>query len=160
MKKFKIYLLLALALIIQSTIIRKFSVFGVFPNLVLVLVFSLSIDMNRFDTVVFAFVSGLALDFLSGKIIGLNAILITYIAFLISYAGRKFLYGNTTSVFVISFLMTVLYQGVYVFLNYIIWNIGSFSSAIPIILTEAVYNSVLSVLVYYFITKRNLTNER
>lgn len=154
LKLFKMYLLLVLSLIIQTTFIHKFTVFNVFPNIVLVLVFIFALTIDTFDATVFAFVSGFLLDLLTCKIIGLNAILVTYIAFLISLFGKKLFYSNMKSLFLLTIAFTIVYQGVFYFLSYTIWQNGSMESAFPIIIVEAIYNSIVSVMLYKLVIKK------
>lgn len=154
MNKIKAYLLLFLFLIIQTTIIHKFSFFGVIPNLVFVFAILYASVNSVFDACVFSFVCGLVLDFSTGKILGFNAIAVTYIGYAVSLVSKKFFYKNVASSLLMTFLSTIIYQSVYCILNYIIWQIGDYSSAFPIILIEAVYNSVISIFVYGLFIKK------
>lgn len=153
MKKSKIYLLLFFVIIVQTTIINRLKIFGVFPNLVLVLAFVFPFFLKQFDAVVYGFVCGLLLDFLTGRIIGVNAILLTYAALAISLLSNKYVYINVINVFFVTLLMTFLYQFIYVFLHYLIWKNGTFIGALPKILLEAIYNSIIASVGYYIIQK-------
>lgn len=151
MKNIKLYIYLFVALILQTTVINRFGIFGVFPNLIVIVAFLNSMASNSFDSVIYGFVCGFSLDLLSGKIIGLNAILVTYISFLITYINNKFVYMKSATVFIVIFLMTTLYQSLFVILNYTIWNIGTFLYALPKILIEALLNSIIAFVIYKII---------
>ncbi|MBE7053254.1 MAG: rod shape-determining protein MreD [Ruminococcaceae bacterium] len=154
MKKSKLYLLLFILLIVQTSIINKLNLGGVFPNLILVVAFTFPFFLQQFDAVVFGFVCGLLLDLLTGRIIGVNAILITYIALFVSFISKKYIYNTTINVFIVTFVMTILYQFIYVFLYYLIWKKGTIIGAVPKMLLEALYNSMIASLGYYIIQKR------
>ena len=149
MKKIKFYLLLVILLILQSTVLHKISVFGVFPNIVFVYAILYSSVNNGLDAACFSFVTGLLLDLLTGKTIGLNAILVMYIGYLVSLAGKKFFYENPLYCMLLVFVTTFVYQSIYCILNYVIWQIGDYSSAFLPILIEAVYNSLAGLLLYF-----------
>jgi rod shape-determining protein MreD len=148
---------LFIALVLQTTVINRFGIFGVFPNLIIILAFSNAMVSDSFSCAVYGFVCGLMLDLLSSKIIGLNAILVTYLSLVITVLKNKLVYLNSCTVFVSMFIMTVIYQSLFVILNYTIWNIGVFWESVGIILIEALLNSTIALIGYKLIRFKRKT---
>lgn len=157
MKKIKLYICLFIAIILQTTVINKFKIFGAFPNLIIILAFSNAMISESFDCAVYGFICGLSLDLLSAKIVGLNAILVTYLSLIITALKNKYMYMNSYTVFAAMFVMTVIYQSLFVVLNYTIWNIGVYWEWIGVILAESFLNAVITLIGYKIIKFKKRT---
>jgi rod shape-determining protein MreD len=86
---FKWILLFAVALIIQETIIPKIAIFGFYPDLVLILLFILSVQYGRMAGIWGGFFIGLLIDVTSAGILGVNALAKTIIGGAAGFFERR-----------------------------------------------------------------------
>jgi rod shape-determining protein MreD len=75
-------LLLVLLAVLQSTVVPRIQIFGVHPDLMLVVVVSWSLLRGSEEGMLWALVGGLALDLLSGAQIGVSTLPLLIVGFL------------------------------------------------------------------------------
>lgn len=80
-------LLIALALLIQASLAARASIFGVTPDLVLLVLVYIGISGGRVDGVVFGFLAGLLQDTYAPGHMGTNALAKSIVGFVVGY-GR------------------------------------------------------------------------
>lgn len=80
-------LLIALALLIQTSLAFKMSVFGVTPDLVLLVLVYIGISGGQVDGVIFGFLAGFLQDTYAPDHLGINALAKTVVGFVVGY-GR------------------------------------------------------------------------
>ncbi len=134
--------------ILESTLFQSMKIFGVSPNMTLVLVIIITITYGLKKGLIVSVLSGMLLDSFFGLCLGVNLFSLVLTALIISYVGEPLFTGNrlnivyltAMSVFVfdiVSYLfMTILGRGVAFVL---------LSKNLPI---EIIYNSLFSILLY------------
>lgn len=147
-------------LLIQSTILNYIRIYNVKPNLILVFIIAVSLLRGSLEGAVLGFFAGLAQDMLSGKAIGIYALLGMY-AGLISGSVNKRLYRENILVCVFfTFIISIVYEFI-IFMPTAIFN--GYEN-IPyvlkrIILPEAIYNSAFSVIIFILAVKISYSME-
>lgn len=144
------------AFIIQTTLLQNFEVFGIIPNLLVVLVtcFSL-IENNMVVSSVFGLICGVLLDVANRGVFGVSGLLCMLLALLCTFAGEKFFKGKFWVSMLFIFVAGNIYELVYYFLMLGMWQSGGhfISSLLYVVLPTAIYNVIVAVPVF-FIVKR------
>ena len=148
------YLLLVVAYILQTTLIREMAIFKVAPSLILTSVICFSLVNEPVSAATYGAVAGILLDVSAGRTIGFNAILMLYLALALVVFGQEFFHDTVRSATFLVILATILYEVVFAFFNFAIFGNSSFWYMIArVVLIEAVYNGVFAPLIYLFFRK-------
>lgn len=139
--------------VIQPTWLDYISFLGIKPNLYLVYVIIVSCYCSKTEGAVLGFAAGMALDLLIGKIIGINAVMMMALGFLIAKFCDSVIRKNTL---LITILIVAVIVPVYGLLYYIIAFLGdlNFKSAfVKILLPEGLCSLIAAVPLYFVIKK-------
>ena len=146
-------------LVLQTTVLDFIKVFNVEPNILLVFVVCIALLRGNVEGAVLGLFSGLALDMIAGTTIGFYALLGMYLGFTAGSVNKGLYKDNLLVVVFFTFLFTFAYE-ILVFILKVLLPSGNitelFYSLRYIILPEAIYNSLLSVLKYIFVIKLNM----
>lgn len=93
MEQLKITILLVAAILLQWTAGNVWDVFG-YIDFVLIAVVYAALQKNAIKAVIFGSVGGVAIDALSGGLLGSNGFTKTFVAFLVSEISRRFNMDN------------------------------------------------------------------
>lgn len=134
--------------VIQTTILRYFSILGVVPNIILVLVIVFSFLFTEKYGIVYGVAFGLIQDICFGKVLGVSALVYFTIAFFI-YELKRYLYRDNILAIIFLTFVFCIYD------HFVIWALirlyGSnygflfMLSKIPI---EMIYDIILTVILY------------
>ncbi|MDO8507507.1 MAG: rod shape-determining protein MreD [bacterium] len=69
---------------LQSSLLGRFDIFGLVPNLVLILIVAFALFRKTYEAYIFAFISGLILDTISGGPFGLHTAILMLVVFISS----------------------------------------------------------------------------
>ncbi len=166
MKTFLSSIIIFLAVILQITFLSKTTIFGVIPNLVLLLIICQSAIKGHKEGFLWAFLGGFLLDLFSKVYFGIWTLSFLFIAYIISFIVKKFL-GKVglLSIIIISVFSTIFFD--LIFLSVIKVNMLSFGVIINfirfiipeyfihIIYKEIIFNAVLIIVIYLFLVKFN-----
>ena len=96
--------------LIQTTLLFYISIFNIHPDLffIFLVYFSLNFDIERSFYV--NWTSGLARDFFSGNLFGLNTILFVVIGFLISLIKDEIFRKHLLTQILVTFIVSILYN--------------------------------------------------
>jgi len=150
-------------ILLQSTVLEYIKIFGVKPSLPIIFIVSVALLRGNVEGAVVGFFTGLSQDIVSGKILGLYALLGLYLGLAIGSVNKRLYRENFLVVIFFTFVSSVIYECM-VFFLYTILPLLLFHEKdqldllVPlghIILPEAIYNSVVSVFVYMFVIKLN-----
>jgi len=146
--------------LIQSTILDYIKVYNVKPNLMLIFVICIALLRGNVEGAVSGFLSGLFLDSICGKLLGLYSLLGLYLGLIIGSVNKRIYRENFLVIIFFTFISTIVYEWVVYF-----FSVSSKTQAemlfslTNIILPEAVYNSIVSILVYVLVIKLNIKLE-
>lgn len=146
--------------LVQSTVLDNISIFNVKPNLLMVFIVSVALLGSNVEGATVGFFCGLAQDMVSGGAIGFYALLGLYLGLVIGSINDRLYRENVLVTILVTFISTVVYEFVIYFLSFL--N-GSFELVFPfthVILPEAIYNSVVSVIIFIVVLKIKRWSER
>lgn len=148
-----IYLLLAA--ILQVTWLAELSVFGVSPNLFLVIVVAIGFMCGRIQGVFTGMVFGLVFDILVGRFIGINMLCFLVIGYLAAMISDRFYSMPSFYVFMLMAAAATVISGLfYAVVCFAVYHIGV-GAVLKTILIECAYNSIL-ILPVILLVKRTL----
>jgi len=152
-KTIKIFLLISLVLFFQVGIFPHIAILGVYPNLILILIISLSILKGFKESLLWTIIAGLFLDFYSlSNLLGISVICLLIVSFVAFFLARNiFKKTNPSSVASVFFLTIILYNILLLVSYKIIGN--DFEIVFLKILINVLYSSIISVPVFYMIKK-------
>jgi rod shape-determining protein MreD len=145
------FVVIFLALSIQATIIPLLSVHGVRPDLLLIIVVSVSLLWGKEYGVGIGFFAGLAQDLASGNIFGLNLLSKLAVGYVFGMAERKVFKEHLLLPIMATVLATLFSNAVALLVLTILNYKVDFLPAIYNILPVILYNMVLSVPVHKLI---------
>lgn len=154
-RKILIYtLVLYVVLILQSTLINYFEIFGVKPNIVLVFIICVAMIRGGSEAAVVGLVAGLFQDILTATTLGGYAFLGLIVGAVLGGYNKRFYKDNIFMSIVFSFVITLVYESM-IFIPAIIKGeylefLGIFRDGI---LREAVYNIVICVPIFIIVLK-------
>ena len=160
MKQFVLAIIIIVTYLLQITIIPELTVFGINPNLILIVVCSIAFLFGSTSGGVVGFCCGMLIDLYYGRNIGLNALLYLYIGIVLGSFNKRIFKDNYLVILVFMIFTTFIYEMityVYIVMTYSqSINILSFlSNVISLILI----NTILSFFIYPMLLKINLSLE-
>ncbi len=136
--------LLLLAAMVQGTILPHLRIFGGQPDLVLLLVLAWAILDREQEGIVWAFVGGLLLDVLSGAPLGLSALPMVPIAYLIGLTEAQVYRGGTVLALLLAVGGALAYHALYLLLLNVLagypvaWAMSFWYVTVPSVLFDAI----------------------
>ncbi|MDO5556619.1 MAG: rod shape-determining protein MreD [Clostridia bacterium] len=158
MKKFisivLIILVFLLIFLLQSNFFEWFTIAGVKPNLLVILVLFIGLYAGRKVGAFVGFTLGMILDCFINKTIGISAIMFLAIGFLGGYFDKNFDKEIKVTIILMVIGSTCIYEiGKYIFdifTNNIMVEIGGFAKILCI---EVLYNSIITIIFYPLLKK-------
>ncbi len=147
MKIFRNILVIALALLLQSTFFGRFSILGVRPDLAMLVLILLVSDSGQMESVLYGFFIGFLQDVYSPEFLGANAFTMSLIGFFLDFGKERLTVENYSVKAVVSFIICVIHDVIFLLLY------TKFDSSIMInifikeSLLGAVYTSILLVVI-------------
>ncbi|WDV44689.1 rod shape-determining protein MreD [Clostridiaceae bacterium M8S5] len=153
MKGFVIGVVVFLSFLLQTTILNHFAIYGVMPNLCLVIIICFSLLKGSIKGATIGIVIGFLYDIIFGNALGVTALIYFWIGYFSGMFNKKVFTSTTLTPFVftaVATLMFNLYQLLYFyFSNYKTDTLKHFSS---IVVIETIYNAVLSIFIFKIIS--------
>lgn len=145
--------LLALVAVLQSTLAPHLRVGGVQPELVLLMVVSWSLRRGLVEGAVWAFCGGLALDMLSGGLMGSCSLALLSVAFVTSLVRGSLVRSRAALPWVMAVLGTLIYYAVLLIMMALAGRPVDLDTvllrqAVP----AAVYDVILVAVIYNILT--------
>lgn len=149
MRLYVLSAMLAVALFIQVTFLNIFSIFGIKPDLVLILVVFNAFLKGTREGALIGFLGGLFLDLAVGSYIGMNALSLMTVGYLVGKTESK-LYKDGSFIVVFLVLLSSLTAQVinYILLYMIDAQIHAGAAMLKVILFTAIYTAVLVPFFY------------
>lgn len=154
MKTFIHAICIILAVIMQISLFPQITIFGGMPNLILLTMLILIFIGRRDEALIWLAFGGLMLEMVSTAHFGYYffPLLATYFA--IVFLVKKLFTNPSWYLAIILFLLSSIFVD-------LVWLIYSFSlSSVQIILADAIYNSILGMIIYYFMHYYYLPKEK
>jgi len=134
---------------LQINFFSWFNIAGVKPNLFIVLVLCIGLYIGKNAAILLGFVIGIYLDILTGKQIGLSAIMFAIIGGLGEYFDKNFSKGSKITILLMVAGSTVLFE-IIVYIYTVIKNATSLQilGFTKILLIEVIFNVLLTIILY------------
>lgn len=147
-------LIIACNFILQSTLLHHFSVFGIVPNTALVLVTIIGLLKGEKIAGTIGLAAGLLQDVVFSPIIGINGFILFFVGYSAGLAENKLSKDNMLIPFFMVLFYTVFYHFLYyIFMFFLSYNISILSLFRKTVITESVYNSLISILLYKWLSR-------
>ena len=159
MKKALLVLLLFISLILQVTVFSHLKIFGIKPDLILIIVLAIGFFRGSYQGMSFGFLGGFLEDVFSSAGLGTNALSKVLCGFLVSFVGKK-VYENIGTQAVIIVTFSILDRIITLIILFL--SSGTFSmslSLIPQTIVYALYNLILGLLAFPLMKKFSNWNE-
>lgn len=150
MKNFLAYLTIIIFAALQSTVIRSIEVWNTIPNLILVFAVCYSMHAEPVKATALSLVCGLVFDLVSAHHLGLGALLLMGLGLLLSVVSSDYIHSNAVTVLVSVVLATFLFEGVYTFFIYFMFDKVSVGHIAAVVAKEAVYNLIVACAVMWW----------
>jgi rod shape-determining protein MreD len=155
-RAFIIGLILVLAFVIQSTILHYIEIFGIKPNLIVMVTIYFALMQGSVEGAVVGLLGGILLDILVGRVFGLYSLIGMYTGIFAGHFNKRFFKENYLVALLFTFIFSFLYELIFYLLNYFIWGETRIIYVLQnIIIPEALYNCILAIPVYILIIKIN-----
>lgn len=149
-------ILIFIMALLQSTVFNYIKIFDVKPNLLLILIITVALLTNDIEGAVVGFFCGLVQDMASGKVLGFYALLGMYLGFCIGTMNKRLNRENVLILLFFTFVSSIVYEFVVYLLNAFVRDTVDFIFSLrSMILTEALYNCVVSVFVFILVLRLN-----
>ncbi len=143
-------------ILIQTTILDYIKINDIKPNLILVYTVCSSILEGSMGGALIGLFTGLVQDIVAGKVLGFYAILGMYLGAISGLVNKRLYKDNYIVAFFFTLTLTVVYEsGIYLLIGFRSLGPGVLFAIRRIVLPEAFYNSIFSILIYYLVTKVN-----
>ncbi|HZJ76667.1 MAG TPA: rod shape-determining protein MreD [Oscillospiraceae bacterium] len=154
MRTIIINLIVLFNFILQSTLFQWIKIYGVVPNTSLILVISFAIYSGKNEGAVIGFFIGILQDIIFGRTIGLSALILMIVGYLVGLMDQKIFKDSLFIPFILTALTTVFYEMTNFLLIFLLGHKIELLNIIKkMLITEVIYNSVVSIIVYYYISK-------
>jgi rod shape-determining protein MreD len=138
----------------QSTLLYNFSIFGVAPNLILILTIVFTFLFSEKHGIIFGILFGLLSDLCFSQVIGTSALSYFLVALLVENLKSYLYRDNKISVIFIALIGTIAY-------NLIFWGVstifGANLSALYMLAKQPIsilYNSLIIFPIYWFLVRK------
>ncbi len=146
MKTLRNILLIVLALLVQSSLPGKLGIYGVQPDLALLVLIFLSNGSSPATVIFYGFFIGFLQDVYTPEYLGYNAFTMSLMAFLLSIMKERLTVENYSVKFLSTFIICLVHDGLYLSL-YTQFDLSILMSLfIRESVATAVYTSVLAVM--------------
>lgn len=158
MKKFLAIMSLIVAFlviyILQVDFFSWFTIAGVKPNMFIIFILMVGLFAGRKLGVIFGIILGFCLDLLTGRTIGISAILLGMIGFLGEHFDKNFSKESRFTIMLMVMGTTFIYELIAYIYN--IFRLGVLfepNSFLRIALIEVLYNAIIVIIMYPIIQK-------
>lgn len=140
--------------LIQSTVLEYLEFNGVKPNILMIFIVCSALLGGNVTGAVTGFFAGMAQDIVSGKVIGLYALLGMYLGLTLGTLNKRFYRDNLMVTLMFTFVSTIAYEGMVYFFGVLLRGQMDILYSLKYkILPEAVYNTIVSIVVFSILIK-------
>lgn len=140
----------------QVTFLNFIDIFGVRPNLVIILIVSISLLEGRIHGAVVGFFAGLCVDAVVGIALGYHALVGMLLGLALGNINKRFFKENIMVMIICTLISTFLFESAIILISRIFGYAMDFIQAIQeVVLPEAIINAVLGAVIFFFIVRIN-----
>lgn len=143
-------LIVIVAILLQATVFNFLQVAGVKPDLVLMLVVFNGFLRGSREGAFLGFLAGLILDIFTGGYIGMNALSLMLVGYLVGLAEARFYKESVIIISLVTFMVGMINQLVlYVLLFYLNIGVSPIYALPQVVLPSAIYTTLLVPLTFW-----------
>lgn len=148
-RHFIFFIVICLALIIEATFFSSFKFFGTNPNIILVIIVSMSFFISSRTAIIYAGVAGLLEDIFIGAMIGSNFLLLIIVVYMVRTYSSRVIRENIITPIIIVFTSSIIYYFLMGALLFIAGR-GFLLNLVYIhnIMNGSIYNLMIAFIVY------------
>lgn len=150
MKKLVMFILLLVNLVLQTTFLSIFNIYGVTVNLTLLLIIIFSMNTDYFTSIIMAVGIGLIADILSLDTIGMSSLAYLTIACAVNFISYEMNLENKLWYILIVSIATIAFNTIILF---IIFFLGYNVFNLPYILEKVTIEIIINCIVFIFLKK-------
>jgi len=113
MKTVRNLLIIALALLLQSTVMGRYDIRGVAPDLALLALIYIASTSSATESIFLGFLIGFFQDVYTPEYLGANAFTMSLIGFLLGFLRERFTVENISVRFIVTFLVCIVHDVMY-----------------------------------------------
>ncbi len=152
MRSITIFVIMAINLVIQATILQHFRIFDVLPNTSLILIVVFSVLLGKNNGAIIGLITGLVQDIILGSPIGINAFIYLIIGVVIGRLESNIFKDNNLTPVFFTIMATIVYHLLFIGIMYVSNSGFNFLLVMKnILIIEVIYNSILSIFIYKLI---------
>ena len=153
MKKALIYISLIFVFIfiylLQSLFFVNFTIAGVKPNVVVILVLFIGLFMGRSRGIIYGIIYGILIDLWIGKNIGITSICLAVVGIVGGAFDKNFSKDSRIVILLIGAFCTIIYEALMYILQIIFFNVSvEVFSFVKILTIETIYNILIITIIY------------
>lgn len=135
--------------ILQTTFFQDFAIFGIKPNTMIILIVSFSFIRGQVEGAIIGLFSGFLIDIFFSSVIGINSIIGLSTGYLSGHFNNDFYQQKTIIPVILTFIFTIFYEATFYIIKIFLQGYPNiFFFFIKIILPEAIYTSIVSIILY------------
>ncbi len=148
-RHFIFFIVICLALIIEATFFSSLKFFGANPNIILVIIVSMSFFISSRTAIIYAGAAGLLEDIFIGSMIGSNFLLLIILVYIVRTYSSRVIRENIITPLIIVFISSITY---YFLMGAILFIAGKgyFLNIVYMqnILYGSIYNLMIALILY------------
>lgn len=138
----------------QVTFLNFIEILGVRPNLIIILIVSISLLEGRNQGGTVGFFAGLCLDAVIGVALGYHALIGMLLGISLGNINKRFFKENIFVMGICTFISTILFESAIILVSYILGlRMNYIESLKEVILPEAAINTILGVIIFLLIVR-------
>ena len=158
MKKILIHIFLIITFIaiylLQTIFFSHFTIAGIMPNIFVILMLYIGLYMGRTMGIIYGITYGIFLDIWVGKSLGLTSIALAVIGLISGTFDKTLSKDNRLTVLLMGAVCTIIFEVVLYIMQYMVFGINlEILTFIKTLLVEAIYNMLLIIILYPFMSK-------
>jgi len=147
MKIFRNILIIALALLLQSTFWGRFTIFGARPDLAMLVLILLVSRSGQVESVLYGFFIGFLQDVYSPEFLGVNAFTMSLMGFFLDLGKERLTVENYSVKAIVSFIACIVHDIIFLLLYTKFDSSIMIDIFLKVSLLGAVYTSILLVII-------------
>lgn len=152
MRIFVMTIVAVISYILQSTVLGYVEIYNIKPNLIIITTISYALIRGKEEGAIYGLFAGLLMDIMGGKIIGAYALMGMYLGLAVGSLNKDIYKENYLIPFMLTAGGTFVYNLIFYIFSYflfiqeqLLWYVVAY------IIPETIYNTVLSVIIYFLI---------
>lgn len=152
--------IILLNIILEATLFQFIRIGGIKPDFVIMLIVAYAILEGGVYSSVIGFASGLLLDILFGRVLGINAFSYMITGYIMGQAHENVFKDSILPPALFNFLAVIAFQHLYFLLIYLTGDLAMEGISytyilLRVILPQSIYNSILGAIIYRYYLRLN-----